>query len=159
MQILAVAICLPLLLIVLMFVRSLTSKPPANLGVTDGRLAPAPESPNCVLTQTDSEEHRMDPIVIPAGQTSERVMEIVEQVVKQRENATVVTTDDQYLHAEFTSTFFRFVDDVEFYVDDEAGLIHFRSASRTGYSDLGVNRNRMTELTESIRSQLEGGRG
>ena len=59
---------------------------------------------------------------------------------------------DTYLHYECTSLLLRFVDDVEFVFDDEAKLIHFRSASRIGYGDLGVNRRRM----EGIRSRLAG---
>ena len=52
---------------------------------------------------------------------------------------------DEFLHIEFTSKIFRFVDDVEFYFD-EPGVIHFRSASRIGHSDMGVNRDRMEEI-------------
>jgi uncharacterized protein (DUF1499 family) len=64
----------------------------------------------------------------------------------------LVEEDDTYLHYEFTSLLLRFVDDVEFLFDDETKTIHFRSASRTGYGDLGVNRRRM----EDIRSRTEG---
>lgn len=60
--------------------------------------------------------------------------------------------EDLYLHYEFTSLLLRFVDDVEFLFDEEAKTIHFRSASRVGYGDLGVNRRRM----EDIRSRLQG---
>jgi len=64
----------------------------------------------------------------------------------------LIEDDDTYLHYECTSLLLRFVDDVEFVFDDEAKLIHFRSASRIGYGDLGVNRRRM----EHIRSRLDG---
>ena len=64
----------------------------------------------------------------------------------------LIEEDDTYLHYECTSLLLRFVDDVEFVFDDEAKLIHFRSASRIGYGDLGVNRRRM----EGIRSRLAG---
>jgi uncharacterized protein (DUF1499 family) len=64
----------------------------------------------------------------------------------------LVEEDDTYLHYEFTSLLLRFVDDVEFLFDDETKTVHFRSASRTGYGDLGVNRRRM----EDIRSRSEG---
>jgi uncharacterized protein (DUF1499 family) len=47
---------------------------------------------------------------------------------------------------EFRSLMLGFVDDVEFMVDEPQQLIHFRSASRVGYSDLGVNRQRMEEI-------------
>ena len=49
---------------------------------------------------------------------------------------------DQFIHVEFTSNIFRFIDDVEFYLTEQ-GVIHFRSASRIGHSDLGVNRRRV----------------
>ena len=45
--------------------------------------------------------------------------------------AKVISSTDNYLHAEFTSLLFRFVDDVEFLVDPENKVIHCRSASRT----------------------------
>jgi uncharacterized protein (DUF1499 family) len=64
----------------------------------------------------------------------------------------LVEEDEAYLHYEFTSLLLRFVDDVEFLFDDDAKRIHFRSASRTGYGDFGVNRRRM----EDIRSRLQG---
>jgi uncharacterized protein (DUF1499 family) len=41
---------------------------------------------------------------------------------------------------------------VEFLLDDEAKTVHFRSASRTGHGDFGVNRRRM----EDIRSRVAG---
>jgi uncharacterized protein (DUF1499 family) len=64
----------------------------------------------------------------------------------------LVEEGDRYLHYEFTSLLFRFVDDVEFLFDDETKTVHFRSASRTGYGDFGVNRRRM----EQIRSLVQG---
>jgi len=42
----------------------------------------------------------------------------------------------------------RFVDDVEFYLDETARVVHFRSASRMGYYDFGMNRRRMKEISE-----------
>jgi len=64
----------------------------------------------------------------------------------------VVTQRPDYVHAEFRSFLFRFCDDVEFYFDDETERVHLRSASRLGYSDLGVNRRRMTEFARRYRA-------
>ena len=50
------------------------------------------------------------------------------------------------LHAEATSFLFRFVDDIELYFPVSEKVIHVRSASRAGYSDLGVNRTRVEEI-------------
>jgi uncharacterized protein (DUF1499 family) len=63
--------------------------------------------------------------------------------------AKVMTDSDTYLHVEFRSLVFRFVDDVEFLADDDAKVIHVRSASRVGHSDLGANRRRI----ETIRAR------
>ena len=60
--------------------------------------------------------------------------------------ATIIEEQDDYLYAEFRSRIFRFVDDVEFAVDNENNEVHFRSASRVGHSDLGVNRARMERI-------------
>ena len=59
--------------------------------------------------------------------------------------ARVSMNTGEFLHIEFTSKVFRFIDDVEFYFD-EPGILHFRSASRIGHSDMGVNRDRMEEI-------------
>lgn len=58
-----------------------------------------------------------------------------------------------FIRAEFVSAIFRFVDDVEFYLDDRNKVIHVKSASRVGYSDLGVNRRRV----ENIRERFDRG--
>ena len=69
----------------------------------------------------------------------------------QEPRITIVREEEGYMHAEARSLLFRFVDDVEFLLDADNRLIHVRSASRTGYSDLGVNRRRV----ERIRTAFE----
>jgi uncharacterized protein (DUF1499 family) len=51
-----------------------------------------------------------------------------------------------YLRAEFRSSLFGFVDDLELLLDKAAKRIDVRSASRTGYFDFGVNRRRVEEI-------------
>ena len=123
---------------------SLFSCKPSNLGVVNGRLAQCPASPNCVSTQATDAEHRMEPI--PFTGSPNEAMQRIKDVVAQMPRTKIVTVKDNYLHAEFRSAIFRFVDDVEFLVDPEAQVVHFRSASRVGHSDLGVNRRRMEEI-------------
>jgi uncharacterized protein (DUF1499 family) len=133
-----------------LFGLSMTATRPANLGVHNGKLAKCPESPNCVSTYADSETHRMEPIEF-VSDVNETV-EIIEQTVANNfPRARLVEVDNGYLHYEFTSLIFRFVDDVEFLVDDRAKQIHFRSASRVGHSDLGANRRRMQKISEELK--------
>jgi uncharacterized protein (DUF1499 family) len=61
-------------------------------------------------------------------------------------NREMVKVTGHYVHAKFTSRFFRFVDDVEFCIDDDLRIIHVRSSSRAGYFDFGVNRRRIERI-------------
>jgi uncharacterized protein (DUF1499 family) len=132
---------------------SALSRRPANLGVKDGKLAPCPGSPNCVCTQAADEAHRIEPLRFD-GDAAEAWARL-KRVLAAQPRCRVAAEEAAYLHAEFTSLIFRFVDDVEFVLDAERGAIHFRSASRAGRSDLGVNRARM----EAIRKAFAGSSG
>jgi len=81
-------------------------------------------------------------------------MERLIGVIKGMKRCRIITKDDHYIHAEFTSAFFRFVDDVEFYFDSEAKIIQMRSASRIGYSDFGVNRERLEKLRSLFKNSI-----
>lgn len=131
------------------FVLSLTADRPAGLGVHDGRLAEVPSSPNCVSTYASTKLHGIQPLVFDGN--PDRALEKVRALVSTMRGATLVEAKSDYLYVEFRSQMFRFVDDVEFFVDARTNQIHFRSASRTGHSDLGVNRARM----ERIRKLFE----
>ena len=60
----------------------------------------------------------------------------------------VIDSRGDYLYAEFSTPLMGFVDDVEFYCDGK--VIHVRSASRLGYSDLGVNCKRIEAIREAF---------
>jgi uncharacterized protein (DUF1499 family) len=127
-------------------------KRPDNLGVKDGRLAPPKRTPNSVSSQADpaDAEHYIAPIAYKGDAAA--AMAAVRKAVEGMQGSTVVRQDGGYLYAEFRTRLMRFVDDVEFYFDDKAGLIHMRSASRLGRRDFGVNRARI----ESLRARIEG---
>ncbi|MEZ6130805.1 MAG: DUF1499 domain-containing protein [Planctomycetaceae bacterium] len=122
----------------------LTAARPDHLGVVDGRLADVPDSPNCVSTQATDDSHRIDPI--PFTGSADTALTAIRNIVSEMSGSRIVEQNDHYLYAEFRSTVFRFPDDVEFLVDSDQSVIHFRSASRVGHSDLGVNRARMEEI-------------
>jgi len=121
-----------------------TSKKP--IGIIDGKFHPCPKSPNCVSTQNTDKKHRMEPI-----QYSSTVNEAKGKIIKiitSFKRIKLITETENYLHFEFRTATFKFVDDVEFYLDDKEKLIHFRSAARLGWSDMGVNRKRMGKIRE-----------
>lgn len=117
---------------------------PANLGIIDGRLAPCPDSPNCVSSQSADESHRIEPLryIGSADSVRQNLRKLVESMPRTK----IVTQTDSYIHAEFTIALMGFVDDVEFHFDDENKIIHVRSASRVGHSDFGVNRRRVEKI-------------
>ena len=124
-----------------------------ELGIDNGELTQCPKKPNCVSSQANDEKHYIEPIVITG--TTANIKEHLLTVLNAQAGSTVIMADDNYVRATFTSKIFRFVDDVEFYFPDTVSTaaeitVHMRSASRVGYSDLGVNRRRL----ERIRSQL-----
>ena len=124
-------------------------KPNRVPGVVDGRLVACPDRPNCVSTQTEDPRQHMPPVRLerPANDVIGKLTRIVEAMPRAR----VVSSGDGYLHAEFQSLVFGFVDDVEFLVDESEQLLHFRSASRIGYSDFGVNRRRMEKILRRLQ--------
>ena len=75
-------------------------------------------------------------------------MSAILRIIENTKRTTIITKREDYLHVEYR-TRLGFVDDVEFHLDRESRTVHFRSASRVGYSDLGVNRKRMEEFTNS----------
>ena len=119
-----------------------TGERPSNLGVLDGKLTACPGTPNCVNSQGTDTQSKIEPL--PDVSIAE-----IKKVVEGMERTTIVEETDDYLYAEFQSKLMGYVDDVEFY--RSGGVVHVRSASRLGKSDLGVNRKRV----EEIRSKLK----
>jgi uncharacterized protein (DUF1499 family) len=128
---------------------------PSNLGLKEGRLAPCPNSPNCVSTQSTDAKHGIDPI--PYTSSMEEARARLEKIVRAMPRTKVIRLEEDYMHLECSSRLLRFVDDVEFWFDDANKVIHCRSASRKGYSDLGVNRKRVEQIREQFSATGQGG--
>lgn len=112
--------------------------------------ASCPDTPNCVSTQAPSEDkvHYMEPI--PYTGLGETIHKRLLATIEAMPGSTVKVNAPDYIRAEFRSRIFHFVDDVEVYLDEMQQLIHFRSASRLGESDLGVNRRRMNAIGQHL---------
>lgn len=115
---------------------------PTNLGVQNNQLAGCPDSPNCVCSFESRDSHRVAPLNATLAQ--------VKAALAQMPRVQIVQEDGDYLYAEFTTRLMGYVDDVEFLADPAQGIVHVRSASRLGYSDMGVNRERI----EAIRTLI-----
>lgn len=132
-----------------------SGKPPANIGVRDGKLKAPAKTPNSVSSQADlwpdaaqKDYARIEPIALQ-GDGKATIAKIA-AVIDDLPGAEIVEQSDNYLYARFTTPLMRFVDDTEFWFDPAAGVIQVRSASRVGQKDFGVNRSRV----ESVRVRI-----
>lgn len=136
---------------------------PARLGLTEGRLKPPSKTPNSVSSQADlwpdhpqREYARIAPLPAGAAQGgADASWARLKRVVGNGPGARVVQAEGDYLYAQFTTRWLGFTDDVEFWLDRAAGVIHVRSASRLGRRDFGVNRQRV----EGLRARLAAAGG
>jgi uncharacterized protein (DUF1499 family) len=124
--------------------------PPTNIGVNNGKLAACPTSPNCVSSQAPASDTQHAIAQLNFSGDLPTSMAKLKQIIRAMPRTNLIKENSNYLYVEFTSSLMRFVDDVEFYLDDGTKTIQVRSASRLGESDLGVNRQRV----EEIRSKL-----
>jgi uncharacterized protein (DUF1499 family) len=120
-------------------------------GETTHTLAPCPASPNCVSSQATDAQHFTEPLRYTGEATL--AWNRLKSALGTESRLTIVEDTGSYLHAEARSLVFRFVDDIEFVLDSEAEVIQVRSASRTGYSDFGVNRRRVERIRKVFSEQ------
>ena len=118
------------------------------------KLEPCPDKPNCVSTQADpgDSEHYMPALSYSVD--PKEVLAAVESILLDMPRSKLKSKTDTRIHFTFRSRIFRFVDDVEVVIDDANKELHFRSAARMGYSDIGVNRKRMTEFVTKLKEAL-----
>ena len=106
-------------------------------------LRPCPSTPNCVCSE--GARANIEPFRFEGD--PERAFASLLAFLAAERRVKVVARDVDHAHAVARTTFFR--DDLELRLERDARCIHVRSASRLGYSDLGVNRRRV----ESIRAR------
>ncbi len=130
----------------------LRGQPPAGLGVKDGRLAAPSTTPNSVSSQADlwpghpqQARARIAPLAGGAATFAR-----LPGLLASWPGARTVEARADYLRAEFTTPLMQYTDDVEFWLDAAAGVVHVRSASRLGHGDMGANRRRI----EALRARL-----
>jgi len=77
---------------------------------------------------------------------SENPFEEIKSIIENTPRTEIVEFSGDYLHAEVTSKWMRYVDDLEVSYFPEIKKLLIRSESRVGESDLGVNQNRVDLL-------------
>jgi len=113
-------------------------------------LADCPSSPNCVSSDSQTEQHQIDAIQPKAS--LDESWAALKAYIQQTPRFALIEQQDNYLKAEATTLIMRFTDDVEFEKRPADNLIAVRSASRIGHSDLGANRQRIEEIRTYLSS-------
>ena len=151
---LAIVAALILMAVVALFVLGFMSSSGEASGLVGGRLTRCPDTPNCVCSEfvTDAVLHSIEPLIYSGGNAAQILMTLKNTV---REMGGSIQADkDSYFAATFTSSIFRFVDDLEIRIDTSQKLIHLRSASRIGHGDRGVNRKRVERLKNLFQLKM-----
>lgn len=114
---------------------------------------PCPNAPNCVSTYSQKEQHRIEPYTLhriePYTLHPNSSWKSFTAHIQKMKNVKILKKSANTLHTVFTTDILHFQDDVIF--QKENNTIHFRSASRLGYHDLGKNRSRMEDLQKKLQ--------
>ena len=133
----------------------LHGKPPDDLGVHAGKLKPPSMTENSVSSQAGLYPDHPQRLYASAPPLALRgdgpaTMAKLKGVVQAMPGAKLVKSEPDYLYAQYTTRWMKFVDDVEFWYDPEAKAIQVRSASRLGQRDMGVNRQRVEDVRKAL---------
>ncbi len=153
----ALVVLLPVLAIVAAQFGAFSGTAPANLGVKDGKLKRPAGTPNSVSSQTSlwpehpqAKRAAIEPLRY-AGDPKAALQKVA-AILTGMERTTLIKQEPGYLYAQCTTPLMRYTDDIEFWLDESANLIHVRSASRIGYSDRGLNRARVEAIRHRFNS-------
>ena len=136
----------------------LRGQAPTDLGLKNGQLKPPANNPNSVSSQASlhpNHPFRAYADIAPLTYTGDGAAAFARAVaiVKATPGTIVVEEKPGYLYTQCQTRWLKFTDDLELALDESARVIHVRSASRLGKSDLGVNRARV----EAIRTAMAAG--
>jgi len=141
-----------LFFIVLVLIGGLTQgcRTPAPAILEPGMIEPCGQKPNCV-SAADSRPQFAVPLLDLKGLTPLEACGRFARLLQNQKRVQIVRSEKHYLHAEFRSATFGFVDDVEALCTERGILL--RSQSRTGGFDWGVNRRRIESLRKSWQNE------
>ncbi|MEJ6078743.1 DUF1499 domain-containing protein [Vibrio sp. 1-Bac 57] len=148
-KILIILTAIVVVIVIAFFVLGVMSKTGHAPGLKQGKLQACTSIENCVFSETiDGVDNNIQPFTF----NGDKVVFLTQLKTRvESMGGKIVNIEDDYIAATFTSGIFGFVDDLELRVSDD-NLLHFRSASRVGKSDLGANKKRV----EALKLLLQG---
>ena len=110
--------------------------------VDQRQLEACPKTPNCVISNAIRDEKSIAPFDLLQNNPAQSWLQLIQAI--QQSGGNILVEDGRYLHAVYSSSLFRFRDDLEAVLSEEH--IDVRSASRAGKSDFGQNRKRLEKI-------------
>ena len=132
---------------------SCSGKRPTDLGVSNFKLRPCPETPNCVSSDADADDEKHRITAFHLNTAPDIAWQAAREAILNQPRTQIISETTDYLHAECESAIFGFIDDLELNLRPSSMSIAVRSASRLGSSDFGVNRKRIEEIRHSLLDQ------
>lgn len=135
------------LVIILVIISSMVIKnnlTPKAIGITAGQFTPLANTPNGVSSQVTDPSKQVQ--ALPFKDNLETTKKHIKAACESYGQVKIITETDTYMHMVFTTGLMKYHDDVELYFDQTNKVIHYKSQSRIGYSDMGLNRKRYDEI-------------
>ena len=141
--------------IILFFLLGMMSKSGTAPGLVEGTLSQCSNKSNCFSTEKkDDAAHYITPIKIPQNINIELdSLHILKDTIRDM-GGSIEDESEDYFASTFSSGIFGFVDDFEIRIDPVKKIIHIRSASRVGHSDMGVNKKRIELLKQLYKKNI-----
>lgn len=121
-------------------------KPQIALGLENGKLREVPAKPNAVSTQTNQVDKQIKPLALK--ETLKQSKDAIKEALKSYGGIEIIEETENYIYAIATTDKMKYRDDIEIYFDEANNVIQYRSASRVGYSDMGLNKVRYEKISE-----------
>ena len=118
------------------------------------KLKTCPDSPNCVSSQAQDPAHHIKPFTYTSSKI--KAKKTILAILHSTSRAKIVVDEENFIHAEISSSLFGFIDDIQFFLNEKDKTIHIHSSSRTGYWDFGKNRDRLEEIRERFETESQG---
>jgi len=128
---------------------------PDDLGIqADGHPVECPSNNNCVSSFARMADLAHYVVPLQFEGSVEEARQQVTTLLQGQMLVNVVSSSGDYIHAEYRTSFWGFIDDLELYFDEDASMIYVRSASRLGGNDFGANRQRVELLRNDLATLL-----
>lgn len=115
-------------------------------------IQPCSKKTNCISSLGKKDSSKWSPL--KHYKSAQQSIELLKKIVLKMANTTLLKETPNYLKFEFTTQIGNFADIVEFFVDPQHKIIHYKSESQKGYADFGTNKRRIKKIKKMWNSHL-----